>query len=127
MSVFLVVPVAGSGPRGGSGDGGPAVEAKLSEPRGLAVGPDGTIYIADRVNNRIRRVDSDGVIRAFAGTGQAGSSGDGGPATATGKEGSTGDDGPATEARIGAPTAVAVGPDGSVYFTDHRCISPINR
>jgi len=63
------------------GDGGPATEARLYYPNSVAVGPDNSIYIADQITNRIRRVGPDGVITTVAGTGAAAYSGDGGPAT----------------------------------------------
>lgn len=166
MNGHIVVPVAGSGPQGDSGDGGPAIEARLAAPSGLAVAPDGTIFIADKLNERVRRVDPDGVITNVAGTGKAGSSGDGGPATnarlrrpervalgpdgslfisdtgnhkvrrvfkgvistfaGTGVEGFQGDDGPADEADLASPTGIAVGADGSVFVAT-RFLGPITR
>ena len=73
--------VAGNGHKGFDGDGGPATEAKLADPRGVFVDTDGVLWIADRSNHRIRRVDPSGVIETVAGTGLSGFSGDGGPAT----------------------------------------------
>jgi trimeric autotransporter adhesin len=52
----IITTIAGSGVDGYSGDGGSALEAYLSEPSGIAVGPDGDIYIADSANNRVRKV-----------------------------------------------------------------------
>jgi len=77
--------VAGSGPAGvgqGSfgGDGGPATSATLQEPWGIAFDSKGNLYIADRDNDRIRRVDTDGTISTVAGTGVRGYGGDGGAA-----------------------------------------------
>ena len=69
---------AGTGEAGDGGDGGPATEAQLSEPRGLAVDGSGNLYVADSGNQRIRRIDAEGVITTIAGTGVRGSSGDGG-------------------------------------------------
>jgi hypothetical protein len=67
---------------GYGGDGGPATEALLYQPEGIALHPDGSLYIADSGNNRIRRVDWQGIITTVAGTNAEGSLGNGGPATA---------------------------------------------
>ncbi len=67
-----VTPVAGCGRSGGRGDGGPALDAELDNPCGLAVGRDGTLYIADSFTNRVRRVGPDGRIDTVAGRGQPG-------------------------------------------------------
>lgn len=109
----VITTVVGSGPVGWQGDettgeeffgdGGPAVEAALNEPGSIAIGDDGSLYIGDRDNRRIRRVDPDGVITTFAGNGEMGSGGDGGPAV---------------EAELTAPTNVALGPDGTAYILD---------
>ena len=73
--------VAGNGQYNSSGDGGPATEAALAEPSGLALDSDGNLYIADTANNRIRRVDAvTGLIATLAGDGDPGFAGDGGPA-----------------------------------------------
>ena len=74
--------VAGDGFPGGQGDGGLATNARLNTPIGVAVMPDGGFVIADRFNHRVRRVDAAGTITSIAGTGVAGSTGDGGVATA---------------------------------------------
>jgi DNA-binding beta-propeller fold protein YncE len=71
--------VAGLGGEGFGGDGGPATAAVLSGPNGLAVAADGTLYLSDRGNFRIRRVRPDGLIETVAGSGARGRSGDGGP------------------------------------------------
>jgi hypothetical protein len=91
-----VTTAAGNGKRGFSGDGGPATRASLSSPHNLAALPDGGFLIADAGNNRVRRVRPNGTITTVAGTGTAGFSGDGGPATA---------------AELNQPKAVAVLPD----------------
>jgi sugar lactone lactonase YvrE len=76
-----LIVVAGTGTQGFSGDTGPAIAATLDSPQGVAIGLDGTLYIADTGNQRIRAVRS-GTITIFAGTGTAGFGGDNGPATA---------------------------------------------
>jgi sugar lactone lactonase YvrE len=95
--------VAGSDIGVYSGDGGPATKAGLQEPYGVAVDDSGQIFIADRDNFRVRKVDTDGTITTLAGGG------------------STGPDrtkGPATEAALGLPVGVAAGPGGIVYFSN---------
>lgn len=77
----IITTVAGTRSFTYSGDGGPALEAGFGYPWGVAVADDGQIYIADAGANRVRRVDTEGVITTIAGNGEAGSSGDGGPAT----------------------------------------------
>jgi hypothetical protein len=86
------------------GDDGPAAASILTFPRGCAVDEQGNLYIADTIDNRVRRVDhSTGVITTVAGTGQPGWSGD---------------NGPAARAELNAPQAVAVARDGSLYIAD---------
>src|SRR5689334_12459139 len=72
-----VVTFAGTGAKGFSGDGGPALKAQLNDPAGIVRAPDGTLYICDTANHRIRKVTRDGNITTVAGTGEAGWSGDG--------------------------------------------------
>lgn len=93
---------AGNGQGNASGDGGPATQASL-DPVDMAFGPDGSLYVADWSNSRIRRIGSDGIITTFAGTSSSGYSGDGGPAT---------------QARLDFPTGVSVAADGSVFIVD---------
>ncbi|MEM7017264.1 MAG: SMP-30/gluconolactonase/LRE family protein [Pseudomonadota bacterium] len=100
----LVSIVAGNGVRGDGGDGGPAIEAGLSAPSGLALDAEGNLYIADWSNQKIRRVDSNGIITTIAGTGETGYAGDGGLATV---------------ALLSAPYDVAVGSDGNIYLSEH--------
>ena len=88
---------------GSSGDGGAATGAELSSPYGVAVDSAGDIYIADFDNQRIRKVNGAGTINTVAGTGTAGSGGDGGPATSAG---------------FFAPDAVTVDPAGNLYIAD---------
>jgi RHS repeat-associated protein len=96
-------PFAGTGVEGFSGDGGPATQAQLRWPEGLALAPDGSVYISDTLNHRVRKVDLNGIISTVAGDGVAGFSGD---------------NGPATTARLNRPGHIAVGPDGSVFVVD---------
>ena len=96
--------IAGTGEWGYSGDGGPASQAKLSEPVGVAMDGDGNVYIADTDNHRIRKVDAtSGIITTIAGTGVRGDRGDGGPAI---------------EAQFSEPHGVALDGDGHVYIAD---------
>jgi len=94
---------AGTGTDGFAGDGGPAVAAHLSRPMDVALGPDGSLSIADFGNHRIRRVGPEGTIATVAGSGTPGFSGDGGPAVA---------------ARIGEAYGVAVDAAGTLYVAD---------
>ena len=102
-STGTITTVAGTGYNSFSGDGGPAVEAYLQGPRGVAVDGSGNLYIADSANDRIRKVDSTGTITTIAGTGERGFSGDGGPAV---------------EAQLNGPYGVAVDGSGNLYIAD---------
>ncbi|MBI3864437.1 MAG: hypothetical protein HY290_21350 [Planctomycetia bacterium] len=73
--------IAGNGKKGDAGDGGPAKNAVFNAMHNLAIAPSGDVYIADTLNNRVRKLDPrTGTIGPFAGTGKKGDSGDGGPA-----------------------------------------------
>lgn len=98
-----ITTIAGTGTPGGAGDGGPATQAQIQEPRTIAVGPDGSLYIAEPTAHRIRRVDPTGTITTFAGTGRGGFSGDGGPAT---------------QARLNFPRGVGVDGAGNLFIAD---------
>jgi DNA-binding beta-propeller fold protein YncE len=81
----IITTIAGSGERGFSGDGGPATRAQMDQPYGIVIDRSGNIYIADRLNGRVRRVDgASGVITTLAGDGSGKYSGDGGPADRAG-------------------------------------------
>ena len=82
LSAASVSTFAGNGEKGYSGDGGPATAATMNDPFGVIRGPDGAIGYCEYGGQRIRRVDKDGKITLIAGTGKAGYTGDGGPATA---------------------------------------------
>jgi hypothetical protein len=92
---------AGTGVAGSAGDGSMAAAAQLNGPRGLAQLGDGSVLVADTVGNRIRRIAPDGLITTVAGSGVAGSAGDGGPAVL---------------AQVNLPRDVAVAADGVTYF-----------
>lgn len=77
----VISTVVGSGGEGFGGDGGPATAARLQWPESLAVDAAGTMYVVDQGSNRVRRIDTQGIITTVAGTGAMGFSGDGGPAT----------------------------------------------
>jgi sugar lactone lactonase YvrE len=81
----VITTIAGNGEAGYGGDGGPAIKAALNQPYGIAVDRAGNIFVADRLNARVRRIDArSGIITTAAGTGEAAYSGDGGPAARAG-------------------------------------------
>ena len=100
----VITTMAGTGEPGFGGDGGPATEAELNHPRGVAVDGAGNVYVTDIGNNRIRRIDLEGVITTIAGTGERGFDGDGGAAT---------------EAELNGPAGVTVDATGNVYLIDY--------
>jgi len=154
-----VTTIAGTGVGGFSGDGALATAAQLNGPSSVAVDTDGTVYIAEYLGQRIRRIAPNGIITTYAGTGAGGYTGNGGPAinatvwqpldlvidgsgnlliadyanarirkvirstgimttiAGTGRRASTGDNGPPLAADID-PAALAITPDGSIYFAD---------
>ncbi len=100
----VITTVAGNGTAGYSGDGGPAANATMSEPCGLALDAEGNLFIADTGNYRVRRVDaSTQIIRTVAGNGILGVYGDGGPASA---------------ANLARPYGVALGSNGDLLVVD---------
>jgi trimeric autotransporter adhesin len=105
-----ITTVAGTGEAGFSGDGGPATKAKLNSPIAVAVDREGNLYISG--DHRIRKVDKDGIITTFAGTGEARHSGD---------------EGPATSAQLREPDQITFDARGNLYvgdFTSVRKIDP---
>lgn len=100
----IITTVAGNGRLGYTGDGGPATAATMNEPYGVLPDRDGNLFIVDRLNAAIRRVDKrTGVITTYAGTGQRGFSGDGGPAS---------------QAQLREPNALDFDPKGNLYIAD---------
>lgn len=95
--------VAGTGEAGYGGDGGPAVDARLNQPGGIAVAPDGTIYVADTGNNRVRAISPSGTITTVAGNG---------------RPGSDRLSRPVADAVVANPVAVALGGPGRLYVVD---------
>lgn len=98
--------VAGGGPAGFGGDGGPARSARLGRLPGIAADGAGNLYLADAEHHRVRKVDSDGVISTFAGFGPIA------------QGGYNGNDRFATAARLNEPFGLSVGPDGHLYIAD---------
>ena len=94
---------AGTGEFRDSGDGGPAMQAGIRSPGGLAFSPGGELYIAEETSHRIRKINKEGNIFPVAGTGFAGYGGDGGPAT---------------EAQLKSPYRLAFDKEGNLYFSD---------
>ncbi|MCS6817687.1 MAG: hypothetical protein NZ746_09955 [Blastocatellia bacterium] len=103
LSSGTIVTIAGKGTPGSGGDGGAAKEAELNTPSGLAVDAEGTVYIADSGNHRVRKIGSDGNINTVTGGGTAGFGGDGALATA---------------ATLNFPTGLAIAPDGHLVIAD---------
>jgi hypothetical protein len=155
----IINTIAGSSVYGYSGDGGPATAAGLRNPYDLCLDGIGNMYIADYSNHCVRKIDAFGIITTFAGTGIAGYSGDGGPATiallnhpvgitadthgniyiaeldnnvirkitpsgiistiaGTGIAGYSGDGGPATIATLNQPIGLRLDAIGNLYFVD---------
>ena len=107
---------------GFSGDTGQATAAKLSAPGGVAVGPDGTVYISDTGNNSIRRVNTNGTIETIAGIGQATFS-NGVPSCFDDPFSQNcffGDGGVATRAILNGPRGIALDSQGRLYIADSK-------
>ena len=99
----VITTFAGTGTAGFLGDGGVATSARLNAPESVSISASGELYIADAGNNRIRRVSTGGTITTVAGTGTAGSTGDGGLPTA---------------AQLNSPHGIAVSTSGTYYISD---------
>ena len=100
----IITTVAGTGSQGYGGDNGPATQANLSYPRGVAVDALGNLYVADSYNHRVRKVDTTGIITTVAGNGSYGYGGDGGLAV---------------QAMLRSPTGVAVDASGNLFIADN--------
>jgi sugar lactone lactonase YvrE len=160
----VITTLVGNGETGYGGDGGAATRASFNEPYGIALDRTGNIFVADRLNRRVRRIDArSGSITTFAGTGEAAYSGDGGPAAeaglaepnglaldaderrlyiadvadhrlrvvdlasgvidtlaGTGAAEHSGDGGPARAAGVFGARAVKIAPDGTVYILERQ-------
>lgn len=103
LSADEIHTIAGTGTKGFSGDGDPAVRAQINNPFGIARGPDGALYICDMDNHRIRKIAPNGPISTVAGTGERGWSGDGGPAL---------------QAKLNEPYEVRFDRAGNVYWVE---------
>ncbi|MCW3121812.1 MAG: hypothetical protein JWQ38_1304 [Flavipsychrobacter sp.] len=103
----IVTNIAGTGVAGFSGDGGPATNATFRGPMGVAIDASGNIYVADMVNERVRKIDPTGIITTIAGS-----------STMPDWGGYSGDGGPATAAELRNPCAVLVDKAGNIYIGD---------
>jgi Bacterial Ig-like domain (group 3)/FG-GAP-like repeat/NHL repeat len=109
-----ILTAVGTGQNGDSGDGGPGTGAQVNHPSDTTIDSAGNLYIADRYNNKIRKLNtSTGIITTVAGTGTAGISGDGGLATS---------------AMINSPRGLSVDRSGNIYFTDsaNSCVRRVD-
>ena len=103
----VITTIAGSGENGYDGDDKPATDAALNTPNAVACAPNGDIYIADTLNDRVRMIDArTGLIHTVAGDGTAGQAEE------------IGDGGPATAAHLNTPSDVAIASSGDLYIAD---------
>lgn len=104
LETGIIDAFAGTGEEGDSGDGGPAIDARLNAPRDLEIGPDGDLYFAETDNGRVRAIDLDtGVMRTVVGTGELGLNEERLPAT---------------ETMLRRPFGIAFDADGDLYVMD---------
>src|SRR5439155_21514430 len=99
----MMTTIAGNGGGGFGGDGGPASMAMLNYPWGVTVDNNGNLFVADTLNQRIRKIGPDGIITTVAGNGTRGFSGDGGPAVS---------------AQLAEPAGVAIDGSGNLFIAD---------
>lgn len=107
----VLTTIAGTGSPGYSGDNGSCLRAELKRPTDVKVDLKGNVYILDRGNYVVRRIDIDGTINTIAGTGYSGTSGDGGPAIA---------------ANLNYPTEIELDPQGNLYILENAGIRKVN-
>jgi DNA-binding beta-propeller fold protein YncE len=102
-----------SGQQNYGGDGGPASQAKFGWPVAMVFDDDGNLYIVDHFNSRIRKIDNQGIITTFAGTGERGPDGEGVPAD---------------QAQLNYPLDIARGKDNAIYIADmgNNCVRRID-
>jgi hypothetical protein len=112
-----ITTVAGTGPRGFSGDGGKATDAQLNWPFSVVVDGAGTLFIADFYNHRVRKVAPDGIITTYAGSGPVDVTTVLSDAPRNGAF--SGDNGPATDARMNGPAGLAADALGNLFIADY--------
>ncbi len=111
LSTGNITTIAGTGTSGFSGDGGPAIAATLDDPQGICLDGAGNLYVVDRNNHRIRKIDaSSSVITTVCGTGSIGFAGDGGPASA---------------ATLNYPGVICANSAGDLFFSDQSPSFPM--
>ena len=110
LNAQIITTVAGNGSIGYSGDGVAATSTALNLPHAVTVDAIGNLFIADEYNNRIRKVDTNGIITTVAGNGYVLGLG--------GNGGFSGDGGPATSAKLSHPVGVALDASGNLYIVD---------
>ncbi len=113
FSTSTITTIAGLISSGYSGDGAPATAAQFNSPGGLCYDASGNLLIGDQFNNRVRKINTSGIITTIAGTGTTGAIGDGGPAT---------------DASLHYPCGICIDPIGNIYVADvyHNLIRKIS-
>ena len=104
LKTQIITTIAGTGECASKGDGGPAIQASLNYPSSMTLDDAGNLFFVEGATDRARRIDPHGVITTYAGTGQKGCGGDGGPAT---------------KAALNNPAGVAVDSDGALYISEY--------
>ena len=112
ISQGVITTIVGTGIAGFTGDNGPAIDAQLRSPSGIALDATGNLYIVDQNRSLVRMVSTNGIITTIAGPGTFGNSGDGGPATS---------------AWLSNVAGLAVSPGGDVYLSDADAVHPVIR